>query len=82
MELFKLLEELTGIPRPKMKIPYFMALASGYFVERILGLSFPNYSTMDVDSVKLSKLRWHFDSSKAIKELGYTPGDIKDSIRN
>lgn len=82
LELFKLLEELTGIPRPKMKIPYFMALASGYFVERILGLSFPNYSTMDVDSVKLSKLRWHFDSSKAIKELGYTPGDIKDSIRD
>ena len=82
LELFKLLEELTGIPRPKMKIPYFMALASGYFVERILGMSFPNYSTMDVDSVKLSKLRWHFDSSKAINELGYKPTDIKDSIKN
>ncbi len=81
LELFKLLEELTGVPRPKMKIPYFMALASGYFVERILGLSFPNYSTMDVDSVKLSRLRWHFDSSKAVNELGYAPGDIKESIR-
>lgn len=82
LELFELLEELTGVPRPKMKIPYFMALASGYFVERILGMSFPNYSTMDVDSVKLSKLRWHFDSSKAINELGYSPGDIKESIKN
>lgn len=82
LELFKLLEELTGIPRPKMKIPYFMALASGYFVERILGLSFPNYSTMDVDSVKLSKFRWHFDSSKAINELGYKPTDIKESIKS
>ena len=80
LELFNLLEELTGVPRPKMKIPYFMALASGYFVERILGMSFPNYSTMDVDSVKLSKLRWHFDSSKAISELGYSPGDINNSI--
>ena len=82
LELFDLLQELTGVPRPKMKIPYFMALASGYFVERILGMSFPNYSTMDVDSVKLSKFRWHFDSSKAISELGYAPGDIKQSIRD
>ena len=82
LELFNLLEEVTGVPKPKMKIPYFIALASGYFVERILGMSFPNYSTMDLDSVKLSKLRWHFDSSKAIKELGYQPSDIKQSIKN
>lgn len=82
LELFNLLEEVTGVPKPKMKIPYFMALASGYFVERILGMSFPNYSTMDLDSVKLSKLRWHFDSSKAINELGYDPGNIKESVKN
>jgi len=82
LELFSLLEEVTGVPKPKMKIPYFMALASGYFVERILGMSFPNYSTMDLDSVKLSKLRWHFDSSKAIAELGYQPRDIKKSVKN
>ncbi len=82
LELFSLLEEITGVPKPKMKIPYFMALASGYFVERILGMSFPNYSTMDLDSVKLSKLRWHFDSSKAIAELGYQPRDIKESVKN
>jgi len=82
LELFSLLEEVTGVPKPKMKIPYFMALASGYFIERILGMSFPNYSTMDLDSVKLSKLRWHFDSSKAIAELGYQPRDIKKSVKN
>lgn len=82
LELFDLLEEVTGVPKPKMKIPYFIALASGYFIERILGMSFPNYSTMDLDSVKLSKFRWHFDSSKAISELGYQPGDIKESVKN
>jgi len=82
LQLFSLLEEVTGVPKPKMKIPYFMALASGYVIERILGMSFPNYSTMDLDSVKLSKLRWHFNSSKAINELGYQPGDIKESVKN
>ena len=82
LQLFTLLEKITGVPRPGMKIPYTVALASGYIVERILGMSYPNYSTMDLDSVKLSKLRWHFDSSKAVGELGYKPGGIEQSIKN
>ncbi len=82
LELFKMLERITGISRPKMKIPYVMALASGYLVERVLGLQFPNFSTMDVDSVKLSKFRWHYDCSKAKNELGYETSDIEQSVIN
>ncbi len=80
-ELFDMLERLTGISRPKMKIPYTFALISGYLVERILGIGFPNYSTMDVDSVKLSKYKWFVDSSKAENELGYKKSDIEQSIK-
>ncbi|NIP38431.1 MAG: SDR family NAD(P)-dependent oxidoreductase [Candidatus Dadabacteria bacterium] len=80
-ELFDMLERLTGIARPKMKIPYTFALISGYLVERILGIGFPNYSTMDVDSVKLSKYNWFVDSSKAEKELGYKKSDIEQSVK-
>ena len=80
-ELFDMLERITGIPRPKLKIPYIFAYFSGFLVERILGFSFPNFSTMDVDSVKLSKYKWFVDSSKAVKELGYRMSDIEDSVR-
>jgi dihydroflavonol-4-reductase len=79
-ELFELLEKVTGIPSPKIKIPYFLALTSAFIVERILGLSFPNYSTMDVDSVRLSRFRWHFDSSKAIRELGFPQTPIEETL--
>ncbi|MBI4228780.1 MAG: SDR family oxidoreductase [Deltaproteobacteria bacterium] len=80
-ELFQLLEDVTGVPGPRMKIPYFMAYASAFFVERILGKSFPNFSSMDMDSVKLSKYVWYCDSSKAIKELGYSQSPIEESIK-
>ncbi|MDA2918470.1 SDR family oxidoreductase [Desulfobacterota bacterium AH_259_B03_O07] len=79
-ELFELLEAVTGIPRPKLKIPYIMALTSAFVVERILGLSFPNYSSMDIDSVKLLKHVWYCDSSKAVNELGYTQSSIEESV--
>ena len=80
-ELFELLERVTGISRPKLKIPYLMAYISGFFVERILGLSFPNYSTMDLDSVRLSKYKWFCDSSKAKSELGYTQSPIEETVK-
>ncbi|MGQ0793601.1 MAG: SDR family oxidoreductase [Deltaproteobacteria bacterium] len=79
-EFFDLMEKITGIPAPKMKIPYFFAYGSAFVVERILGLSFPNFSTMDVDSVKLSKFCWHVDASKALRELGFRQSPIEQSI--
>ncbi len=79
-ELFDLLEKVTGIPSPKIKIPYFLAYTSAFLVERVLGLSFPNYSTMDLDSVKLSRFNWYVDSSKSIKELGYRQTPVEETI--
>ena len=80
-EFFELMEKVTGIPTPKMKIPYFFAYGSAFFVERILGLSFPNFSTMDMDSVKLSKFKWFVDNSKAVRELGLHQTPVEETIQ-
>lgn len=81
LEYFKLLEKITGIPSPKFKIPYFISYGTAYLVERILGFDFPNTSTMDLDSVKLTRYNWHVDSSKAECELGYNKTPIEETIR-
>ena len=80
-EIFDMLEKITGTSGPKMKIPYFMAYSTAFLVEKVLGFSFPNFSTMDVDSVKLTKYCWYVDSSKAVNELGYKMTSIEDSIK-
>jgi dihydroflavonol-4-reductase len=79
-EVFEILEKVTGIPAPRIKIPYFVALATAFFVERILGISLPNYSSMDVDSVRASRFYWYFDSSKAVRELGFPQTPVEQSI--
>ncbi|QMU56573.1 MAG: NAD-dependent epimerase/dehydratase family protein [Candidatus Mycalebacterium zealandia] len=81
LEYFTLLEKVTGVPAPKLKIPYPAAYVSAFFAERVLGLAFPNYSTMDLDSVKLSRYNWHTDCSKAERELGYKRGSVEESLR-
>jgi len=79
-EFFDLMEKVTGISGPKMKIPYIVAYGSAFLLERVLGLSFPNFSTMDVDSVKLSRFNWFVDSSKAVRELGFPQTPIEETI--
>jgi dihydroflavonol-4-reductase len=78
--LFGLLEKATGIPGPKRRIPYFIARLLGFFSERILGLSFPNFSSLDIDSVKLAGFFWYCDSSKAIRELGFPQTPIEETL--
>ena len=78
---FALLEKITGVSAPKMKIPYVFAYTTAFLLERVLGLGFPNYSTLDIDSIKLSRYNWHADNSKAVKELGFTTTPIEQTIR-
>lgn len=81
-EYFNMLENVTGVSAPKMKIPYPFAYATALVLERLLNFSFPNYSSLDLDSIKLSKYNWHVDSSRAVKELGYKQKPIEETIKN
>ena len=78
---FALLEEITGVSAPKIKIPYVFAYTTAFLLERVLGLGFPNYSTLDIDSIKLSRYNWHADNSKAVRELGFTVTPIEQTIQ-
>ncbi len=78
---FSLLEEITGISAPRIKIPYAFAYFTAFLLERVFRLSFPNYSTLDTDSIKLSRFNWHADNSKAVRELGFTARPVEQTIR-
>lgn len=79
-ELFEVMEKVTGIPRPKLKIPYPLAYAGAYIAEKIFGISAPNYVAMDIDSIKGSKHFWYVDNSKAVRELGFKPVPLELTI--
>lgn len=79
-ELFEVMEKVTGIPRPKIKIPYPLAYAGAYMAEKIFGISAPNYVAMDIDSIKGSKHFWYVDNAKAVRELGFKPVPLEVTI--
>ena len=68
-EAFTVLEKLTGVPAPKMKVPYRVALTAAYFSEALSKLT-GKPPKAPLGGVRMAKYKMFFDPTKAITELG------------
>jgi dihydroflavonol-4-reductase len=69
------LAELTGIPAPKFRVPYVVALAAAYFDEAVSAVT--GAPKAPLAGVRMAKYKMFFNPAKAIAELGLpqTPPD-------
>lgn len=80
-QIFLLLAELTGRPAPRFKVPYVLALGVAY-LDAALARVIPGREPFAPPvGVKLSKKRMFFDSSKAVRELGWTQTPVREALR-
>jgi dihydroflavonol-4-reductase len=63
------LQELTGIPAPKMKVPYWVALAAAHVDEKISAIT-GKPPKAPLAGVRMAKYKMWFNPQKAIRELG------------
>ncbi|HUR44446.1 MAG TPA: hopanoid-associated sugar epimerase [Candidatus Saccharimonadales bacterium] len=68
-EAFKVLQELTGVPAPKMKVPYAVALMAAHVDETISKLT-GKAPKAPLAGVRMAKYKMFFNPAKAIQELG------------
>jgi dihydroflavonol-4-reductase len=68
-EMLAALEEITGVPAPKMKVPYWIALAAAHVDEKVS--FFTNKPPKaPLAGVRMAKYKMWFNPAKAIRELG------------
>ena len=80
-ELFGRLERLSKIAAPKVKIAgdlAFWASRAQATLFRQLGRRVP----VEPQSVEMAQHFWYFDSGKAARELGFSPRDPADTLRD
>ncbi|MBI4641931.1 MAG: NAD-dependent epimerase/dehydratase family protein [Candidatus Tectomicrobia bacterium] len=78
-EIFLLLEEITGLPAPTLRIPYRIALVAGYLNEALSKMTgIP--PRVPLDGVKMAKKFMYVDSSKAVKELELPQSSVKGAL--
>jgi dihydroflavonol-4-reductase len=78
--VFGYLARLTGLPEPRWRVPYPVALAVAYASELVADAVTHRIPAATVTGVKLTRRRMHFDASRSLAELGLTPRPVAESI--
>ena len=78
--VFGHLAKLTGLPEPRWRVPYPVALAAAYVSEFVADVVTGRIPAATVTGVKLTRRRMHFDASRSLAELGIAPRPRDDSI--
>jgi dihydroflavonol-4-reductase len=75
------LAAITGLPSPKVKVPYVMALASGVVDEVVTGRILGREPRATIDAVRMGRKKMFVTSVKAERELAWKPGPVDDALR-
>jgi len=77
-QMLDLLEEITGVKSPKVKIPHWLPLGCAYIDQFVEGRILKRPPAIPVEAVQMSKGFMFYDASKAVRELGLpqTPIEI------
>ena len=75
------LGQITGLPSPKIKLPYVVAFAAGIVDEAVTGLLLGREPRATVDTVRMGKKKMFASSAKAERELGWKVMPVDDALR-
>jgi len=75
------LATITGLPSPKVKLPYAMALATGAVDTFVTGVLFGREPRVTLDSVRMGRKKMFASSAKAERELGWKIVSVDDALR-
>ena len=78
--LFDYLAGITGLPRPRWRVPYAVALTAAYASEFVAYLFTHAIPAASITGVKLTRRRMHFDSSRSLAALELSPRPVATSI--
>jgi dihydroflavonol-4-reductase len=79
-EIFKLLEEISGVKAPRIRISYPLLLSFIYIDEALSYFFLKKKPLIPSEGVKFCRTSIKFDNSKAVKELDYTTTSIKETL--
>ena len=79
-QLFEALARLTGLPGPRWRVPYALALAAAHVSEWLADVVTHRPPAATVTGVKLTRRRMHFDARRSLDELGLRPRPVAESL--
>lgn len=81
-QIFQMLSEISGIPAPKVKLPYWPVLAMAYVNEFWANHLSRRPPRMPVTAIRMAKKFMYFDNEKAVKYLGLTLTPVRQALED
>ena len=75
------LAAITGLPSPKIELPYAVAYATGAVDTLITGKLRRREPRVTLDAVRMGRKKMFVSSAKAERELGWRAGPVDDALR-
>jgi dihydroflavonol-4-reductase len=75
------LAAITGLPSPKVKLPYAVAYATGVVDTLVSGTIRKREPRVTLDSVRMGRNKMFVTSAKAERDLGWHPRPVDDALR-
>jgi dihydroflavonol-4-reductase len=75
------LAAITGLPSPKVKLPYAVAYATGVVDTVVSGKMLKREPRVTLDAVRMGRKKMFITSAKAESELGWNPGPVDGALR-
>ena len=75
------LAAITGLPSPKVRLPYAVALAAGAVDTLFTGVLLGREPRVTLDSVRMGRKKMFASSAKAERELGWKIVPVDDALR-
>lgn len=76
-EIFSIMELITKIPSPRVRLPYHLILPLAYANQWLSNLVTKRPPRIPLEGLRMAKRRMFFDSSKAVRELGLPQSPIE-----
>lgn len=75
------LAAITGLPSPKLRVPYVLALATGVVDQMITGHILGREPRATIDAVRMGRKKMFVTSAKAERELGWKTVPVDGALR-
>jgi dihydroflavonol-4-reductase len=79
-EIFAILEEITGLPAPKVRLPYTPILLAAYINEGLSKIT-GREPLIPLAGVQMAAKFMYFDPSRAVRELGLPQTPVRDALQ-
>jgi dihydroflavonol-4-reductase len=80
-QILNKLAAITGLPSPKVKLPYAVAYAAGVVDTLVSGTIRKREPRVTLDSVRMGRKKMFVTCAKAERDLGWNPKPVDDALR-